>query len=1137
MRAGRTADGPTELKARRQLTAAQSLVKQRHGAALQGRLGCIGQVAGELHLPGPGAAAGTDHAVAAAQQTIELALQFGSAEAFATERCGCAQAAEAVGPGQHHLTTSRGGQGQLLPGIANSTDGLLLKPGHRRRCGVDRGAEARDRPQAFSRAKADRVALGVDVAHHVDGNAAGAEVQGGAALQGGGLERRFDAGSVGADRNRGGLEAARTRQRGAGAHRQVGRRCQLGRDGRTEGLHRHPQGRTAKAESPLVGGAVVADADRATRRAKTAAAAIAGRGGQQCRLQGFRRTLQIDRRGAVGDAAVAAAEREAQLHRAADAGGKPIEAMHRPACRVGRCAVGRPDGGQAVIDAAGDAAVAGLQGSKRSHLGGDAVGKANAIQLGIAGRAQLLHGDGVGTHLLDHRTGAVDPGAGGTRGQQLGQGFKQLARLGVLGAGEHGGGRARAIGKAQGDAVAVAGEGPRYGDRQVVGRRDAGAGGGSLALETAADRCWQARRPIGRSLHPQTTSAGRAGQPDALARKAIDQTDHKTAAAAAGDPHIGTAQQLLECRLQVGCQLGVAKWGAAQIGAVRTGPLAVVAEAPTALAEAAVAVGSQQELGVDRALHVEPEAEGARRAAGQGRQLHTAARTDTAGARAGHAAGGRHHVDLPSAEAGRWIGRGLHHQIAEALARLRAAQAEREAGAAAAADRHAAAAIQLLEPQIEGRDECRIAERGPTSRQGRHRHCLAASAAEAVAALAEAAAIGTGRRQQPAAAAGRATGRECAGTALTGADADAGLPNHRRAAAGLALDRKIAAELAETRHAQHQVIAGQAPVAAAAELGFKRAAGAQAADPLDCRSAPQHTAALVGAVGVGDGVTAKPEVTTAIGQGNAGAAGGQAQAHVRHGQLPGLVVRIAAGRDLLQQELALFLDAAPIGGSQVAKGVAAVVGVDRDVAPIATGVVEKDPGVVGRQVQAFGQGGGKVAAPLKRQTGGVGHQAKLDVANPQRHPTGGHLGAGVVGDRQQLAVTAVKAEFACDAEATAQGQVDIAAEAEARQHQPTQIQVEFKARQLQLGQQPQQVRQGEVGPVDLEIGEGQSQVLPGQIRPAQGRHLGQRRHREAQPRQVELRQRQHQLRQAQVAPVEAQVGEGHPQVSQAQLGQ
>ena len=240
---------------------------------------------------------------------------------------------------------------------------------------------------------------------------------------------------------------------------------------------------------------------------------------------------------------------------------------------------------------------------------------------------------------------------------------------------------------------------------------------------------------------------------------------------------------------------------------------------------------------------------------------------------------------------------------------------------------------------------------------------------------------------------------------------------------------------------------------------------------------------------------------------------------------------------LAEFKQALLGDATAAGGVQVAKAVAALGSRDCGVAPVAAGRVVVNAHPVGRQVEAVGQRCGKAAPALDRHTAVVGHQAQRHVADPQGHPAGIEVGLGPSGDADQAPIAPVKTDVARQGQAAAQVKVDRAAQAEVGPQQRRQVEVKAKTLEIQAGQQGQKIGEVEVGPIDLKIGEGQPQVPPGQVGPAQRWQVTQAGHLEADAAQVELGQGQHQLGQGQVGPVEVQVRESCPQVGQPQFRQ
>ena len=389
------------------------------------------------------------------------------------------------------------------------------------------------------------------------------------------------------------------------------------------------------------------------------------------------------------------AEPEADPKAAAAAFGETVQALDGARGWRHGIRAGRQDRRQPIADAGGDAAVARLQQAQGPNLGGDGAGKADAVLLGVGRGDQLLDRDGVGAHRLDHRTARIGAAGRRPRGQQFGQGVKQLARLGLLGVGEHRHGGAGAVGKLEGDTVAVAASAARHADGQRVGAGYGRAGRCGLGFEAARGAAGQTCRGVHGRLQPQAVAPGRAGQGQHLAGQGIDQPHHKAGAAAATHLHVGAAQQLLERRLQVGGKGAVAQWGSGQIDAVGTGAAAAVAEAVTALAEAVArgAEGRQPVLGGAAALHLQADLDAAPHPAGKSGQLK--------GAAAAVAAGGDG-VGLAQVGGGTGIGRCLQLQILQRFTAETAAQLQREAGATAARDADVAAAVELLKGQIEG---------------------------------------------------------------------------------------------------------------------------------------------------------------------------------------------------------------------------------------------------------------------------------------------------------------------------------------------------------------------------------------------------------------------------------------------------
>ena len=113
-----------------------------------------------------------------------------------------------------------------------------------------------------------------------------------------------------------------------------------------------------------------------------------------------------------------------------------------------------------------------------------------------------------------------------------------------------------------------------------------------------------------------------------------------------------------------------------------------------------------------------------------------------------------------------------------------------------------------------------------------------------------------------------------------------------------------------------------------------------------------------------------------------------------------------------------------------------------------------------------------------------------------------------------------------------QGQV----ERQQLRQQRLEIKFEVQARQLELRQGHDQLRQAEVGPVEVEVGEGQPQLSQFEVGPMEAAQRCQGGQVERQPRQAQPGQGIDQLGQGQVGPVEPQAGKLGRQVGELELG-
>ena len=207
-------------------------------------------------------------------------------------------------------------------------------------------------------------------------------------------------------------------------------------------------------------------------------------------------------------------------------------------------------GDEQVLHAAGDAGVADRHRAEREEFALHRTRDRDAVELiirsgrqgldsQVGGRVKLVHAAAV-NRAGRHRSLAA---------QQLGECVVDLPALRDLGVNVLDLHRLRAVGKTEGETVAVLGDAAGHLDFKAVAVAD--GGGNGLRLDAGAAAAGQRRRGVARCHHVQAVAAGRAVGNDGNTGLRAAKSKAVAIGAAAADRDVAAAKQRLQSRAQL----------------------------------------------------------------------------------------------------------------------------------------------------------------------------------------------------------------------------------------------------------------------------------------------------------------------------------------------------------------------------------------------------------------------------------------------------------------------------------------------------------------------------------------------------------------------------------------------------------